>query len=166
MKSWKDFSLEEPELANYGKLMLLQKQGRVGLGSLATLLKDGAPRLHLVSLVFSRDHLFMFIPPKSPKCGDLKRDGRYALQAFPQPEKELAQNSTFLGLHNALRTQQPFRPSSAKPGFMWRNRSSCLSYFWTELCLLPWLIEVNRGSIHPISSGIHPKGCVFDDGSQ
>jgi hypothetical protein len=88
MKSWKEFSLEEPELANYGKLMLLQTQGRVGLGFLATLRKDGAPRLHPVSLVFSSDHQFMFIPPKSPKCGDLRRDGRYALQAFTQPEKE------------------------------------------------------------------------------
>ncbi|HSB65132.1 MAG TPA: pyridoxamine 5'-phosphate oxidase family protein [Anaerolineales bacterium] len=88
MKSWKDFSQEEPELADLGKRMLLQGGAYVGLGFLATLRKDGAPRLHPVSLVFSEDHLFVFIPTKSPKCSDLKRDGRYALQAFPPAENE------------------------------------------------------------------------------
>jgi hypothetical protein len=149
MKSWKEFSLEEPELANYGKLMLLQTQGRVGLGFLATLRKDGAPRLHPVSLVFSSDHQFMFIPPKSPKCGDLRRDGRYALQAFTQPEKEYGTEFYISGVAQSI-----------------EDRSSCLSCFWTELCLLPWLIEANLGSIHPISSGTHHQGCVFDNGSQ
>lgn len=86
MKSWKEFSLAEPELADLGKRMLLQTRVHVGLGFLATLRKDGAPRLHPISLVFSGDHLYVFIPPSSPKCGDLKRDGRYALQAFPTPE--------------------------------------------------------------------------------
>ena len=89
MKSWKEFSQEEPELALRGKQMLLQARRCMGLGFLATLRKDGAPRLHPVSLVLSEDHLFVFIPPKSPKCGDLKRDGRYALQACPPPENEL-----------------------------------------------------------------------------
>jgi hypothetical protein len=28
------------------------------------------------------------IPPTSPKCADLLRDGRYALQAFPPPGNE------------------------------------------------------------------------------
>lgn len=86
MKSWKEFSLEEPELADCGKHMFLQTRDHVGLGFLATLRKDGAPRLHPVSLVFSNDRLFVFIPSKSPKCGDLIRDGRYAMQAFPAPE--------------------------------------------------------------------------------
>jgi hypothetical protein len=88
MKSWEEFSLEKPKLANLGKRMLLAAREHVGLGFLATLRKDGAPRLHPVSLVFYDDHLFVFIPPKSPKCGDLKRDGRYALQAVPPPENE------------------------------------------------------------------------------
>jgi hypothetical protein len=88
MRSWKEFGLEEPELAGVGEKMLLQTRPHVGLGYLATLRKDGAPRLHPVSLVFSDDNLYMFIPSSSPKCGDLKRNGRYALQAFPMPEDE------------------------------------------------------------------------------
>ncbi len=88
MKSWKEFSLQEPELANFGKRMLLQGGAPTGFGFLATLRNDGAPRLHPISLVFSDDRLFVFIPPESPKCSDLRRDGRYALQAFPPPANE------------------------------------------------------------------------------
>lgn len=37
-----------------------------------------------MSPVLSQDGLFVFILPDSPKRRDLERDGRYALQAFPQ----------------------------------------------------------------------------------
>jgi len=88
MKSWKDFSDENPVLSDLGKDLLLHSRDYVGLGFIATLRKDGAPRLHPVSLVFFDDHLYVFIPSKSPKCADLKRDGRYAMQAFPPAENE------------------------------------------------------------------------------
>jgi len=81
MKSWNDFSIEEPELARIGKDLLFRSE--VGLAFLATLRKDGAPRLHPVSLTFSSGRLYLLIPPASPKCADLIRDGRYAMQAFP-----------------------------------------------------------------------------------
>jgi hypothetical protein len=102
MKSWKEFSLEEPELADLGKRLLFQTRPQVGLGFLATLRKDGAPRLHPVSLVFSNDHLYVFIPVRSPKCGDLKRDGRYALQAFPIPEDVLGKEFYISGIAKSI----------------------------------------------------------------
>jgi hypothetical protein len=86
MKSWNEFCLEEPELARLGKNMLFQS--RIGLAFLATIRKDGAPRLHPVSLVISNGHLYVFIPPASPKCADLLRDGRYAMQAFSPPSNK------------------------------------------------------------------------------
>lgn len=86
MKSWYEFSMEEPELANIGKNLLFQSHSQVGFAFLATLRKDGAPRLHPVCLVFSNNRLYVLIPPTSPKCTDLKRDGRYAMQAFPPPK--------------------------------------------------------------------------------
>ena len=88
MNSWDEFSLDEPELAKIGKKLLFPDWHHVGLAFLATLRKDGAPRLHPVCLVFSSDHLYVFIPPTSPKCADLKRDGRFAIQAFPPKNKE------------------------------------------------------------------------------
>ena len=36
--------------------------------------------------VFSDDRLFVLIIPTSPRRNDLLRDGRYALQSFPQPK--------------------------------------------------------------------------------
>ena len=83
MKTWDEFAIDAPELAKTGKELLFRS--RVGLAFLATLRKDGAPRLHPVSLVISNGHLYMLTPRSSPKCADLRRDGRYAMQAFPLP---------------------------------------------------------------------------------
>ena len=88
MKSWMEFESEVPTLAQLGKRMLFRPDTCVGYAFLATLRKDGAPRLHPISLVFALDRVFVLIPPTSPKCADLLRDGRFALQAFPPPQNE------------------------------------------------------------------------------
>ena len=84
MVTWNEFATAEPELADIGRS--LRFQSRVGLAFLATVRKDGAPRLHPVCPVLSSDRLFALITPTSPKRNDLLRDGRYALQSFPQPQ--------------------------------------------------------------------------------
>src|SRR5947209_9062943 len=83
MVTWAEFAAAEPELADAGRSQLYQFG--VGLAFLATVRRDGAPRLHPVCPVLSGDHLFVLITPTSPKQHDLRRDGRYALQTFPQP---------------------------------------------------------------------------------
>lgn len=82
--TWGAFAAAEPELARAGVALL--NQFGVGLAFLATVRADGAPRLHPVCPVVSDDGLYVLITPASPKCGDLIRDGRYALQTFPQPK--------------------------------------------------------------------------------
>jgi hypothetical protein len=57
-----------------------------GLGYLATIRKDGGPRLHPVCPTLAEDGLYVFIGNHSPKLHDLLRDGRYALHSFPLPE--------------------------------------------------------------------------------
>src|SRR3989454_12809196 len=84
MVTWRDFAAAEPELAAVGRSLLFQFG--VGLAFLATVRKDGAPRLHPLCPVLSNDRLFVLITPTSPKRYDLLRDGRYALQTFPQPK--------------------------------------------------------------------------------
>jgi hypothetical protein len=84
MVTWKEFAAAAPELAETGRSLL--NQFGVGLAFLATVRKDGAPRLHPVCPVLSDDRLFVLITPTSPKRHDLLRDGRYALQTFPQPK--------------------------------------------------------------------------------
>ena len=84
MGTWTEFAAVEPDLADVGRSLLFQF--KVGLAFLATVRKDGAPRLHPVCPVLSSDRLFVLILPTSPKRHDLLRDGRYALQTFPQPK--------------------------------------------------------------------------------
>lgn len=83
MKSWQDFSKEEPDLAGIGRKILFSSRPNVGYAFIATLRRDGAPRLHPISVVICNDRLYIIIPTSSPKYTDLIRDGRYALQAFP-----------------------------------------------------------------------------------
>ena len=84
MVTWQELAVAEPELAGQGSALL--NQFGVGLAFLATVRGDGGPRLHPVCPVISGDRLYVLITPTSPKCRDLLRDGRYALQTFPQPK--------------------------------------------------------------------------------
>jgi hypothetical protein len=84
MVTWKEFAAAEPDLAETGRSLLFQF--KVGLAFLATVRRDGAPRLHPVCPVLSDGCLFVLITPLSPKRVDLLQDGRYALQSFPQPK--------------------------------------------------------------------------------
>ena len=84
MVTWAQFATAAPDLAGAGRALL--HQFGVGLAFLATVRRDGAPRLHPVCPVLSGDGLFVLITATSPKRADLLRDGRYALQTFPQPK--------------------------------------------------------------------------------
>ena len=72
--SWKVFEEHSPELARLGYEKLNRK-----IAYLATLKKDGAPRLHPVRPFIGNGMLFIFTEPSSPKIQDLSRDGRYAM---------------------------------------------------------------------------------------
>jgi len=89
MVPWHEFVAAAPELAATGEGLLFQFG--VGLAFLATVRKDGGPRLHPVCPVLSRGRLYVLIIPTSPKQQDLLRDGRYALQTFPQPKPDSAE---------------------------------------------------------------------------
>lgn len=83
MATWNEFETDAPDLAEAGKKLLYQFG--VGLGFLATLRKDGAPRLHPICPTVVDGRLYALIGP-TPKRADLKRDGRYALHTFPAVE--------------------------------------------------------------------------------
>jgi hypothetical protein len=75
MFTWKQFAVAMPEMAAFGRALL----DRLGAGFLATVRKDGSPRLHPVVPIIAADKLWVFVNPASPKFHDLRRDGRYAL---------------------------------------------------------------------------------------
>ena len=74
--SWQAFENENPDLAAFG----LARFGSQ-VAYLATVRKDGSPRVHPVTPIVGAGRLFLFMEPTSPKGHDLRRDGRYALHA-------------------------------------------------------------------------------------
>ena len=69
-----------PEMAAEGQKLFYQFG--LGLGFVATIRPDGGPRLHPMCPVIAEGGLFAFIA-HSPKLGDLRRNGHYAMHAFP-----------------------------------------------------------------------------------
>src|SRR6266849_5714697 len=68
MVTWKEFTAAEPDLAAIGRSLLFQF--KVGLAFLATVRRDGAPRLHPVCPVLS-DDLSLCSSPHSLQSGGI-----------------------------------------------------------------------------------------------
>lgn len=84
---WSSFMEIRPGLASIGRDMFYAFD--VGLGFLATVRKDGGPRVHPVCPLFVNGRLYVMVIP-GPKLEDLKRDSRYALhsETFPPPRED------------------------------------------------------------------------------
>jgi hypothetical protein len=84
VERWSGFAAEQPAMAQAGRALIYHYG--TGLGYLATVRKDGGPRVHPVCPVIANDGLYVFIGNRSPKLHDLLRDGRFALHSFPMPD--------------------------------------------------------------------------------
>jgi hypothetical protein len=85
MATWAEFEAAMPEMAAAGRALLYQFGP--GLAYLATVRKDGGPRIHPICPVIVDGGLYAFIGD-SPKRADLLRDGRYALHTFPAEDRD------------------------------------------------------------------------------
>lgn len=87
MITWIDFGQRQPALAAVGRDQFYQHN--IGLGFLATVRRDGGPRVHPVCPVISTAGLHVLILP-GPKRADLRRDGRYSLHSemVPPPNED------------------------------------------------------------------------------
>jgi hypothetical protein len=85
MATWTEFAEAAPDLAS--SIRGLVHQFGPGFGYLATVRRDGGPRVHPVSPVITDDGLYCFLI-ESPKRDDLDRDGRYALHSFPPEDND------------------------------------------------------------------------------
>ena len=72
--AWSALEVSDPELAAFGEARLA---GNVAY--LATVRKDGRPRVHPVTPIIGSGRLFLFMEPTSPKGRDLRRNGSFAL---------------------------------------------------------------------------------------
>ncbi len=66
--SWQALATQTAQLAAFGAEHLHDQ-----VAYLATVKRDGAPRLHPVRPVITADRLFLFMEPDSPKGHDLRR---------------------------------------------------------------------------------------------
>jgi len=80
MASWAEFERAAPELAAAGRRLLVGDDG-VAIAFLATSGSRG-PQLGPVCPIFCGDDLYLSASARTPKVGDLRGDGRYALHAF------------------------------------------------------------------------------------
>ena len=85
MAAWHEFHAAAPRLA--GRAHELLYQFGVGLGFLGTVDRAGGPRVHPLCPIVCDGELYLLVVP-GPKCGDLERDGRFALHSFPCPDDE------------------------------------------------------------------------------
>lgn len=119
MTTWSDFAAASPRLAADIKAMFHQ-YGR-GFGYLATVRRDGGPRVHPVSPVIDDEGLFCFVMD-SPKRRDLERDGRYALHTFPaeHSDDEAYVSGRARPVVDPSRRERLARAQRAEPGLDWR----------------------------------------------
>jgi hypothetical protein len=78
MASWAEFAAAEPELAQYGWELLREDQG---YAYLATVTRDGSPRVHPVVPFVADGRLVVSVDALSPKAADLRARGCYMLHA-------------------------------------------------------------------------------------
>ena len=104
--SWKLFEEASPQLAGLCFERLNRK-----IAYLATLRKDGAPRLHPVTPFIGNGMLFIFTEPSSPKIRDLNRDSRYALHSTVGGEGPLTEVQV---CGKAVAISDPHRREQAK----------------------------------------------------
>ncbi|GAB3007267.1 pyridoxamine 5'-phosphate oxidase family protein [Amycolatopsis acidiphila] len=79
MVSWQEFTQAAPELAKQVRARFDAAESHV----LATLRRDGAPRVSGTEVDFAGPQLMVGSMLGARKAQDLQRDGRYAIHAFP-----------------------------------------------------------------------------------
>ncbi|MEU9459735.1 pyridoxamine 5'-phosphate oxidase family protein [Streptomyces sp. NPDC058322] len=83
--SWEDFRSAEPAFAETVRTRFQQYKHHV----LATLRKDGSPRVTGLEVDFRFGEVWLGMMPNSRKALDLLRDPRFAVQANPGPDAEM-----------------------------------------------------------------------------
>ena len=113
--TWQIFQSQSPELADFAQARLHNK-----VSYLATIRKDGSPRVHPFTPIIGEGHLFVFMEPTSPKGHDLRRDPRCALHCSvtdtsgESGEVFLSGKATFIedaGLRAVAVKVSPYQPA-------------------------------------------------------
>jgi hypothetical protein len=110
MATWHDFARAQPQMAQVLRGIL---EG-IPIAYLATVRKDGSPRVHPFCPVFANGRMFIAVNENSPKRWDLKNDSRYAMHALPGKWREsdsgtIGDDEFYATGHVCLVTDEPVR---------------------------------------------------------
>ncbi|MFD4671860.1 pyridoxamine 5'-phosphate oxidase family protein [Lentzea sp. NPDC058450] len=78
MATWAEFTAEQPEMAAFVESRFAADRHAL----IATLRKDGSPRISGIEPDFAHGHLWAGMMPNSLKSKDLRRDPRFALHCM------------------------------------------------------------------------------------
>jgi hypothetical protein len=92
MASWVEFESEQPDLAQLARERFDLRKHK----TLATLRKDGSPRISGIELKFDGDDVLVGMMPGSRKLADLRRDPRLAVHS-PTADPPLGAESGWKG---------------------------------------------------------------------
>jgi general stress protein 26 len=99
--TWSKLESRSTEIAEFAKARLHNK-----VAYLATVRKDGSPRVHPFTPIIGEGHFFVFMEPNSPKGNDLRRDGRLPfIVPYPIPAAKAVSVLSQAG-RNLLKTQR------------------------------------------------------------
>ncbi|MDQ4145201.1 MAG: pyridoxamine 5'-phosphate oxidase [Actinomycetota bacterium] len=84
MASWQEVVTEAPELADRARAVFDLRKHK----ALATLRRDGSPRISGIEVEFDADEVWLGMMPGSLKACDVRRDPRIALQAMSDDPPE------------------------------------------------------------------------------
>ncbi len=116
MASWAEFASAEPALASRVKERFAIRKHK----TLATLRKDGSPRISGIEVEFADGELFLGMMPGSLKLRDLERDPRLALHS---PTEDPPPATLADGLAKRSSPVMRTRPTSLTH----RSRAACAS---------------------------------------
>jgi len=93
MARWREVEALAPQLVAFARSFLDAN----GHKTMATLRRDGSPRISGTEVVFADGDLWLGSMPGSVKSQDLKRDGRFAIHSASPPPAEWAGDAKLAG---------------------------------------------------------------------
>jgi hypothetical protein len=142
MASWAEFEDAAPEIARIGRALL----ERHHMAYLATVRKDGSPRVHPVSPFIIDGRLLVATPPNSPKAADQLRDGRYMLHALPgEDDAEFS-----VGGRTSVVTDGPVRQAILKESPHWVKPEDCIFAYDVEAAATAYWVNAGKPGTYPV----------------
>ncbi len=142
MLAWCEFKRREPELAARG--LVLHHQFFVAF--LATVRRNGSPRLHPVTPIITEDGIYVAINEQSPKRWDMSRDRRYALHFMLGESDEEFVITGIVLQHRSQTIREAIREAADHI----IRESDLLFEFLIETCLWGYWENVGQPDTRPV----------------